>query len=77
MKTLLSVLVFSLAIAATVTAGMPVNVECPVSGKPIRLIFRTKYKDQVIAFCCGECKDKFEKSPSTYASHVKVAPKQR
>ncbi|MCB1208327.1 MAG: hypothetical protein KDK97_03315 [Verrucomicrobiales bacterium] len=76
MKTLLSVLVFSFGIAASVMAGMPVNAECPISGKPIRLIFRSKYKDQVIAFCCADCKDKFDKSPSSYASHVKVAAKQ-
>ena len=74
MKALFSVLAISRAIASTVTAGLPVNTECPITGKPIRLIFRTKYKDQVVGFCCEECKDKFEKSPSSYASHVKVAP---
>ncbi len=43
-----------------------------MKGKPIRLIFRTTYKGQVVAFCCQDCKAEFEKNPGRIYS-VKVA----
>jgi YHS domain-containing protein len=71
MKTL-SLILGSLLITGNLTfASMPINDVCPVKGKPIRLIFRTTYKGQFVAFCCQDCKAEFEKSPGKYT--VKVA----
>jgi hypothetical protein len=67
MKTLLTLLTCVFAISLTARADMPINDTCPVKGKPIRLIFRTKTKDGVVAFCCQDCKDAFEKSPTKYS----------
>jgi hypothetical protein len=65
MKTTRLVLSSLLIVSSALAAG-PINDVCPVKGKPIRLIFRTKTKDGVVAFCCEECKDAFERSPTRY-----------
>ena len=66
MKTLLTLFACLFALSLTAQADMPINDTCPVKGKPIRLIFRTKTKDGMVAFCCEECKSNFEKAPSKY-----------
>jgi len=71
MKTTLLVLGALITTCTFTFASMPVNDVCPVKGKPIRLIFRTTSKGQVVAFCCQDCKAEFEKNPGKY--NVKVA----
>jgi len=66
MKTFLTLLACVFAVSLTARADAPINDTCPVKGKPVRLIFRTKTKDGVVAFCCEDCKGDFEKAPSKY-----------
>ena len=71
MKRILLTFGAAFAVCTLTFAAGPVNEVCPVKGKPIRLIFRTTYKGQVVAFCCQDCKAEFEKNPGRY--QVKVA----
>lgn len=66
MKTLLTLSACFFALSLTARADMPINDTCPVKGKPIRLIFRSKTKEGTVAFCCEECKSNFDKAPSKY-----------
>lgn len=64
----IALILAAICTASTLTfAAAPVNDTCPVKGKPIRLIFRTTYKGQVVAFCCQDCKAEFEKNPGRYS----------
>lgn len=65
MKPTLLLLILAFIASPALAAG-PINDTCPVKHKPIRLIFRTPTKEGVVAFCCEECKDAFEKSPTKY-----------
>lgn len=67
MKTLLSVFAASFVLASAASAVEPVNAQCPVCGKNVRLIFHSNFKNQRVAFATAECKDKFDKSPTKYA----------
>ena len=67
MKTLLSVLAASFVFATASSAVEPVNSQCPVCGKNVRLIFHSNFKGQRVAFATAECKDKFDKSPTKYS----------
>lgn len=49
----------------------PINKKCPVSGKDVDPKQTSTYKDQVIGFCCGDCKGKFDKEPEKYIGKVK------
>ena len=78
MKSIVSILALSVLLAGFASASPPVNEECPVCGKPGRLIFRTYYngqdsklKGKNVIFATSECKDKFDKEPEKYASKVK------
>ena len=71
MKKLLSVIAISLAMASVASAIDPVNDKCPVCGKPIRIIIRSNFKGQRIAFDTAECKDKFDKAPEKYPVKTK------
>lgn len=69
MKTFLSVLsaVFALSLSAHAAAVTPVNDECPVCKKAIRLIFKSEQKDHTwVFFATKECKAKFDKSPGAF-----------
>ena len=48
----------------------PVNKKCPISGKPIDKAQVFVFKDQAIAFCCANCKSKFEKEPQKFVAKV-------
>jgi len=45
------------------TNAAPVNVQCPVSGKPVDLSRTLIYEGSLIAFCCDDCKAKFQQDP--------------
>jgi YHS domain-containing protein len=53
-----------------VKTGNPVNKKCPVSGKPIDKAQVFVFKGQSVAFCCGNCKAKFEKEPQKFLAKV-------
>jgi YHS domain-containing protein len=48
-----------------------INTKCPLSGKDVDLAQTVEYQKQVIAFCCPNCKGKFEKDPEKYIDKVK------
>ncbi len=69
MKTLLTIA--ALAFAVSASAAEPVNKECPVAGKPAKASVTTKHEGKTVAFCCNNCKGKFEKDPAKYAGNIK------
>ncbi len=48
-----------------------VNTLCPVSGKEVDASKTFTHNGEIVAFCCGDCKAKFEKEPAAYAAKVK------
>ena len=47
-----------------------INAKCPLSGKDVDAAASVTYKAQVIAFCCNNCKGKFEAEPAKYIAKV-------
>ncbi len=70
MKSLLSVLALSLAIA-TMAGAEPVNKNCPVTGKPANPNCKTTYEGKEVAFCSGKCCKEFKADPKKYADKIK------
>jgi YHS domain-containing protein len=58
------------ASALSAAEEKPINKKCPVAGKDINEECTTKYKEHVIAFCCGGCKGKFEKEPAKFVKNI-------
>lgn len=58
-----------LASAAT-TNDAPVNAECPVSGKPIDASKTLVHDGVLIAFCCDDCKAKFQQDPKPFLAKL-------
>jgi uncharacterized membrane protein len=52
------------------TNSAAVNTQCPVSGKPIDPTKTVLHKGVVVAFCCDDCKAKFEKDPTPYLAKL-------
>jgi YHS domain-containing protein len=52
-------------------AADPINKKCPLSGKDVDKEQTSTYQEQVIAFCCGGCKGKFDKEPEKFIGKVK------
>lgn len=70
MKTLFSTLAFIIA-SASLASAAPVNDKCPVAGKPVKANCTTTYEGKEVAFCCGNCKSKFEADPKKFAAKLK------
>lgn len=51
-------------------SAKPVNDKCVVSGAPIDAKQFVIYKNKKVAFCCGNCKAKFEKNPEQFAAKI-------
>lgn len=51
-------------------AAKPVNDKCPVSGAPVKPEFVSTFEGKSIAFCCKNCKAKFDADPKTFASKI-------
>jgi uncharacterized membrane protein len=49
--------------APPATNGAPINAQCPVSDKPVDVTKTTVHEGKLVAFCCDECKAKFQKDP--------------
>ena len=47
-----------------------INTKCPLSGKDVDANATSVYKAQTIAFCCGNCKGKFDAEPAKYIAKV-------
>jgi YHS domain-containing protein len=47
-----------------------INTKCPLSGKDVDAAASVTFKAQVIAFCCNNCKGKFEAEPAKYIAKV-------
>lgn len=52
----------------------PVNDVCPVSGQPINADFTLAHNDQLVAFCCGDCRANFEENPDEFEVTLAEAP---
>ncbi len=48
----------------------PINKTCPVSGKPVDANVTSTVDDQVIAFCCANCKAEFDKNPQALLGKI-------
>ena len=69
MKQLLSLLAVTLIAGAANAA--PVNTVCPVGSRPIRTDITSSYQGKEVAFCCNNCKKKFDADPAKYAGNIK------
>lgn len=56
------------AIASTNAAA--VNAKCPVSGKPVDPTKTVVHNGVLIAFCCDDCKAKFQQDPAPYLAKL-------
>lgn len=54
------------SIALSPTTSAPVNTTCPVSGEPIDPSVTATIDGRVIAFCCEECRAKYQAEPARY-----------
>jgi YHS domain-containing protein len=52
---------------------MPINKDCPVSGKPIDASKTVTYEGSLVAFCCDDCKAEFGKDPKKFAGKLGLA----
>jgi YHS domain-containing protein len=65
-------LILLLAVSFTsALSAAPVNTVCPVGSRPIRTDITSTYQGKEIAFCCNNCKKKFDAEPAKYAGKIK------
>ncbi len=69
MKTLLSIL--AVGAMASFASAAPVNTDCPVSGKPAKPSVTSTHKGKEVAFCCNNCKGKFDADPAKFEKKIK------
>jgi YHS domain-containing protein len=62
-------------IATATTNKTPVNTKCPVSDKDVDPTKTVVYEGATIAFCCDDCKAKFEKDPKEFAAKLNLPAK--
>jgi mono/diheme cytochrome c family protein len=55
------------------TNATPINSQCPVSGKPIDPAKTVIHETKLIAFCCDDCKAKFQQDPKPFLSKLESA----
>ncbi|MBK8977873.1 MAG: hypothetical protein IPM29_18350 [Planctomycetes bacterium] len=48
----------------------PINTECPVSGKPVDPAVTSELDGKLVAFCCANCKAKFDADPDAFRSKL-------
>jgi hypothetical protein len=61
--------------ALSLAENKPVNQKCPVSSKDVNPDCTSRYKDHVIAFCCGSCKGKLDKEPGKFIKNIEFPKK--
>ena len=52
------------------TNAAPVNAQCPVLGKPVDPTKTVVHNGVVVAFCCDDCKAKFQQDPAPYLAKL-------
>ena len=52
------------------TNAVPVNTTCPVSGKPVNPAKTVLREGMLVAFCCDNCKAKFQQDPKPYLAKL-------
>ena len=52
------------------TNATPVNSQCPVSGKPADPAKTLFHEGRLVAFCCDDCKAKFQQDPKPYLNKL-------
>jgi uncharacterized membrane protein/YHS domain-containing protein len=50
----------------------PINTECPVSGKPVDASKTVSYEGRPVAFCCDDCKAKFQQDPKPFLAKLNL-----
>lgn len=50
----------------------PINAQCPVSGKPVDPTKTIVHKGVLVAFCCDDCKAKFQKDPTPFLAKLEL-----
>jgi len=56
--------------AMNLTNSVPINSECPVSGKAVDPTKSLTYEGSLIAFCCDDCREKFRRDPKSLLSKL-------
>ena len=56
--------------APPAVTSAPVNKACPVSGEPAKAGKTVVYEGRVIAFCCDDCKAKFQQDPKPFLAKL-------
>jgi len=51
-------------------AKAALNANCPVSGKPVDPSKTSVYEGKTIAFCCDNCKAKFDADPKPFLANL-------
>jgi hypothetical protein len=64
----------SLAVAPATNAA-PINAQCPVSGRAVDATKTVVFRDAVVAFCCDDCKAKFQQDPKPYLAKLGLTTK--
>lgn len=59
--------------SAPATNATPFNTVCPVSGKPIDPSKTVLYAGKLLAFCCDDCKAKFQHDPKPILAKLGLA----
>jgi YHS domain-containing protein len=53
-----------------ISAAVPVNTKCPVSGKDVDSTKTSVFEGKLVAFCCGDCKASFDKDPKPFLAKL-------
>ena len=56
--------------AAPASNAVPLNANCPVSGKPVDLTKTVQHDGKLVAFCCDICKAKFQQDPKPFLAKL-------
>ncbi len=59
-----------LVLSAGISFAKPVNTVCPVSGKDAKASVTSKHKGKDVAFCCNNCKGKFDADPAKFEDKI-------
>ncbi len=51
-----------------------VNGKCPVAGKPINPAITLEHEGRKVAFCCADCRAKFEADPAKFVPNLPAKP---
>jgi YHS domain-containing protein len=55
---------------AATTNTVAINTMCPVSGKPVDAQKTVLYEGKLVAFCCDDCKAKFQQDPKPFLAKL-------